>query len=31
MGLYNKIAKEIAVPKRELRGATSGAGVGAGI
>jgi hypothetical protein len=31
MGLYNKIAKEIAVPKRELRGATAGTGVGAGI
>jgi hypothetical protein len=28
MGLYNKLAKEIAVPKRELRGATTGMSAG---
>lgn len=28
LGLYNKLAKEIAVPKRELAGATTGMGGG---
>jgi hypothetical protein len=33
MGLYNKLAKEIAVPKRDFAGAHSGAhsGMGAGL
>jgi hypothetical protein len=30
MGLYNKLAKEVAVPKRRFAGAGAGAGVGAG-
>jgi hypothetical protein len=31
MGLYNKLAKEVAVPKRRLAGAGAGSNVGAGI
>ena len=30
MGLYNKLAKEVAVPKRRLAGAGAGAGATAG-
>jgi hypothetical protein len=31
MGLYNKVAKEIAVPRRHGRGANAGRGMGAGM
>jgi hypothetical protein len=31
MGLYNKLAKEIAVPKRDFAGANAGSGMSAGM